>query len=291
MKFNCFSLSIRGFALIVIILSIEAFGYFPDSSFLPYADSLFRLDTDTQLTARRIKKEKHTYFMVTTCKTIAAPMASVANTVRHIGSYPDYFTFITKADRIANKTTPTDSVTMFVGGYGLYRVYFFGKIRDEYTADSSRYRIFCGDVEQKQYRKAWKKKVRGLIKIGSHDVDIFWTAEKRSDSTTRVSLTASQAFTTPIANWMISIGTNRIFRGMLKDLEKYLLKMEHGTPVETVLEPHQATTPTVRNLPGEKTAPAEQATPDSPTVQGTQVIPVEQTMPADQVIPDKKNLK
>ena len=203
----------------------NVFGYFPDSTFLSYADSIFALQTDTQVTVRRIKKDqnRHTYFMVTTCKTIRQPFSLVVDKLKQFKSYPDYFTFIMRVAEV-EENNATDPATMFLGHYGLYRVYFFGKIREEYAPDSGRYRVFCGDVEQKKYRREWRRRVRGLIKIGSRDVDIFWTVEKRGDTASRVSLTASQSFTTRIPNWMVSIGTNKIFRGMLKDLEKYLAK-------------------------------------------------------------------
>lgn len=215
---------LRTALIIVIFTSVKSSGYFPDSSFIPFADSIFAIQSDTQITARRIKKEEHTYFMVTTCKTVQQPYDAVRNNLQNIDLYPNFFTFLLKADKIANKATPEDTVRMFVGGYGLYRVYYFGTIREQQLGNA--YRIHCGDVDQKWYRKAWRKKVRGLIKIGSWDVDIFWTIEKRTDSTTRIGLTASQAFTTHIPNWMVSIGTNRIFKGMVKDFEAYMIRME-----------------------------------------------------------------
>jgi len=224
-----------------IVYPASSFGYFPDSSFIPYADSIFAIQSDTQITERRIKKDEHTYFMVTTCKTIAQPFDAVRKNLQTIDAYPTIFTFLYKADKIANKATPEDTVRMFVGGYGLYRVYYFGTIREESIGE--KYRIHCGDVDQKLYRKAWRKKVRGLIKIGSYDVDIFWTIEKRTDQTTRIGLTASQAFTTHIPNWMVSIGTNRIFKGMVKDFEAYMIKnaTEPAASVEPAAAPE--TTP------------------------------------------------
>jgi hypothetical protein len=266
---------------LAVLCSFDSFGYFPDSSFLPYADSLFSLDTDEQLTARRRKKDVHTYFMVTTCKTINQPFSLVVSKLREFKSYPEYFTFIMKTTEVEAKRA--DPATMFVGRYGIYRVYFFGKIREEYTPDSSRYRIFCGGVEQKKYRKAWRKKVRGLIKIGSHDVDIFWTVEKRDDSSCRVSLTASQAFTTKIPNWMVSIGTNRVFKGMLKDLEKYLAKTSPETQGKPVVEEKEAeesmpaesdSTISTSEEPADSTA-APEAEPDSSTAEPETVIDTE----------------
>jgi hypothetical protein len=242
--------------LIVAAIHFPSYGYFPDSTFLPYADSLFALDSDTQITARRIKKDAHTYFMVTTCKTIQHPYPVVVSKLQQFKSYPDYFTFIMKVAEIDDNTT-TNPVTMFVGHYGLYRVYFFGKIREEYSPDSGRYRVFCGGVEQKKYRKAWRRRVRGLIKIGSWDVDIFWTVEKRGTAACRVSLTASQAFTTRIPNWMISIGTNRIFRGMLNDLEKYIAKTAPPPPPDS---------PTPENIAPAAPADSSAASPATPSV-------------------------
>ena len=254
------------FPLIIIAVCFESFGYFPDSSFLPFADSLFDLQTDTQVTALRkkrviqpktlqIRKKKRTYFMVTTCKTIQQPFSTIVNTVRNTTSYPTFFNFISKAVDIEEGKSD-DPVTMFTGVYGLYRIYFFGKIREEYSADSTRYRVFCGNVEQKDYRKAWRRRVKGLIKIGSHDVDIFWTVEKRSESSCRVSLTASQSFTTKIPNWMVSIGTNKIFRGMVKDLEKYLAKTNSPAPSaapEAAPPPAPETPPEVSPTPKDAT--------------------------------------
>jgi hypothetical protein len=256
-------------AVITAALFCESFGYFPDSSFLPLADSLFAEKTDTQLTvlrvkkvikpkALRVKKETHTYFMVTTCKTIEQPISTIVNKLRNTKSYPDYFSFITRANEIDNEGG-NDPVSMFVGGYGIYRIYFFGKIREEMAGDSTRYRVFCGNVEQKKYRKAWKKKVRGMVKIGSYDTDIFWTVEKRGASSSRVSLTASQSFTTRTPNWMVSIGTNKIFRGMLKDLETYLVKNNPVTPGTPATIPETPTPETAAPAPQSPTP-----TPESP---------------------------
>ncbi len=268
-------------AVITAVLFCESFGYFPDSSFLPLADSLFAEKTDTQLTvlrvkkvikpkALRVKKETHTYFMVTTCKTIEQPISTIVSKLRNTKSYPDYFSFITKANEIDNEKSD-NPVSMFVGGYGIYRIYFFGKIREEMSGDSTRYRVFCGDVEQKLYKKAWRKKVKGMVKIGSYDTDIFWTVEKRGESSSRVSLTASQSFTTRTPNWMVSIGTNKIFRGMLKDLEKYLTKNNPVTP-ETPATVPETPTPT-----SETVAPA----PQSPTpIPESQTPAIETPAPA-----------
>jgi len=218
--------------VMVAVSCFEGAAYFPDSTFPGFADSLFETNSDSQLTAIRIKKEKRTYFlkkekrtyfMVTSCKTVSHPFEEVVDVVRRTGEYPSCFTFISKADVVENSKS-RDSVTMFVGVYGLYRVYFFGKVSDQYSEDSAWYRVRCGESNQRPYRKAWKRRVRGLIKIGSHDVDIYWTVRKLDDSSCRVSLTASQSFRAKIPNWMVSIGTNKIFRGMIKDLDTYLDK-------------------------------------------------------------------
>ncbi len=221
-------------SLFAAVFCPEAFGHFPDSSFPAYADSVFAHGPDTQITVRRIREDVHTYFMVTTCKTVGEPFSSVVGKLRNYRAYPEYFSFIMKTVEVENKD---GDVTMFVGRYGLYRVYFFGKIREEWSGDSGRFRIHCGDVDQKRFRKTWRKRIKGLIKIGSHDVDIYWTAEKRDENSTRLSLTASQAFTTRIPNWMVSIGTNRIFRGMLKDIELYLARKRGNDPGGPLAEP------------------------------------------------------
>ncbi|MBN1308928.1 MAG: hypothetical protein JXA18_13480 [Chitinispirillaceae bacterium] len=273
----CLKRMILHLSLFIVTIVFKSFGYFPDASFLPFADSLFALESDTQVTSLRVKKvvkpkalrvrkKTYTYFMVTTCKTIHQPFSAVIDKVRSTDLYPEYFSFITKAVLI-NEGKDEGPVTMFIGAYGLYRVYFFGKIREEYSADSSHYKVFCGDVEQKKYRKSWRKRVRGMIKIGSHDVDIFWTVEKRGESSCRVSLTASQSFATRIPNWMVSIGTNKIFRGMLKDLEKYLAKAA-PKPVAPAPAPETPTsTPDTLEPIGESPAPTPEApasTPEAP---------------------------
>ncbi|MBN1579026.1 MAG: hypothetical protein JW913_20860 [Chitinispirillaceae bacterium] len=268
---SCLKKALLRLSLFIFFIGFKTFGYFPDSLFLPYADSLFALKSDTQVTALRVKKvikpkafrvrkKTYTYFMVTTCKTIDQPFSTIVDKVRNTGSYPKYFSFTTKAV-VVNDGEEEEPVTMFVGAYGLYRVYFFGKIREEYSSDSSRYRVFCGDVEQKKFRKAWRRRVRGMIRIGSHDVDIFWTVEKRGESSSRVSLTASQSFTTRTPNWMVSIGTNKIFRGMLKDLEKYLTKNNKLTPGASSSAPE---TPVPAPESSAPAAPTPEPVPETP---------------------------
>jgi hypothetical protein len=257
-----FSIMFR-FMLVIMLLSLESAAYFPDSTFMPHADSLFAQTSDTQLTSLRVKKEQHTYFMVTTCKTIPQPFSTITGRLEKVDAYPDYFSFIT---RVVDVNEGDGPVKMLVGGYGLYRIYFFGKIRSEVSADSSRYRVFCSNVDQKKYRKAWRKRVRGMIKIGSYSTDIFWTVEKRGDSTCRVSLTASQAFTTRTPNWMVSIGTNKIFKGMLKDLEKYLLN--NATPAPAIQQAPEAAPASDSTQSIDGSAPPESTPSVSPPSEG-----------------------
>jgi ribosome-associated toxin RatA of RatAB toxin-antitoxin module len=263
-----------------VLFASAVVAYFPDSTFLTHADSIFTLNADTQMTALRIRKDVHTYFMVTSCKTVNHPFSKVVATVSNTASYPDFFSFIIRTTSIEDVKND-DTVTMFIGAYGIYRIYFFGKIKEEYSADSTRYRISFGDVEQKRFRKAWRRRVRGLVKIGSHDVDIFWTVEKRGEDSCRISLTASQAFTTRTPNWMISTGTNRIFRGMVRDLDGYLKRIaatektqekEEAPVVEPAVDsaPEQTTVPE----PDSAAEPVDDTTSDEPATVAPAVEPV-----------------
>lgn len=208
------------FALLVLFSKQSTvFAYFPDSRFLGIADSLFELNSDSQQTAISVKKDDHKYYMVTTCKTVNCSASNLIKKLQDINSYGKYFGFMKEAEFVSEE----DSLALFEAGVLWYRAYYFGKISEEYSEDSTICILRCGNANQKDCKKAWKKEIGGLIKIGFHEMEIFWKIEDRGEGKSRISLTTSQAPAVWIPQRLMEIGAKQIFPGMLRDIEEYVL--------------------------------------------------------------------
>ena len=162
-------------AMYILNCHFPGFGYFPDTAFLHYSDSLFALHSDSQLTRLVVAKENHKYYMLTTCKTIQCPGESILKALQGIDSYHNYFGFIRESGFVSRK----DSIALFEAGILWYRAYYFGRISEEFSVDSSTCILRCGNANQKDCKEAWRKEIGGLIKIGFHDMEIFWKIEDR----------------------------------------------------------------------------------------------------------------
>lgn len=207
--------------IIMMLFSGASFSYFPDSSFLVLADSLFSLDSDSQQTRLAVKKDNHKYYMVTTCKTIQCPKDSIVRALQDIRSYHNYFSFMKESDFVSGENSQ-DSIALFEAGVLWYRAYYFGRISAEFPEDSTWCFLRCGNANQKECKDAWRKDIGGLIKIGFHDMEIFWKIEDRGNGISRISLTTSQSPAVWIPQWLMEIGAKNIFPGMLRDIEKHL---------------------------------------------------------------------
>jgi hypothetical protein len=115
-----------------------------------------------------------------------------------------------------------DSIALFEAGVLWYRAYYFGKISEEYSADSTLCILHCGNANQKKCKKTWRKEIGGLIRIGFHYMEIFWKIENRGEGKSRISLTTSQAPAVWIPQWLMEIGAKKIFPGMLRDIEAFI---------------------------------------------------------------------
>jgi ribosome-associated toxin RatA of RatAB toxin-antitoxin module len=205
-------------ALVLIRLSFSAFH---DNSFTRLADSLFQLSDTTQKTLLKVHKDYYKFYQVTTCKTINQPFMKLIKVLQDVESYHTYFGFM-KRSRFLYDSITRDSVALFEPGVLYYRAYYFGKISDTFNSDSTKCILYCGNADQKKYKHLWSKQIGGLIKIGFHEMDIYWTIQKLSNDCTRISLTTSQAPAIWIPQWLMEIAVKGIFPGMLQDLEEYM---------------------------------------------------------------------
>jgi hypothetical protein len=156
--------------------------------------------------------------MVTTCKTVQCSARTLINRLQDIDSYGKYFKFMKEAGFVSKQ----DSIALFEAGVLWYRAYYFGKISDEYSEDSTICILRCGNANQKECKKAWTKEIGGLIKIGFHKMDISWKIEDKGEGKSRISLTTSQAPAVWIPQWLMKIAVKKIFPGMLRDIEDYI---------------------------------------------------------------------
>jgi len=208
--------------IISVLFSIRAgFSEFRDSSFLRYADSLFQCTDTSQQTFLKIFKEGQTFYQLTTCKTLSQPYEKVVTALQDIPSYKKYFKFM-KNSRFLYDSNPMDTVALFEPGVLYYRAYYFGKISEEFNNDSTRCTLYCGNADQKRYKKEWSKQIGGLIKIGFNEMDIYWRLQRLANNKTRISLTTSQSPKIWIPQWLMEIASKNIFPGMLRELVTYL---------------------------------------------------------------------
>jgi hypothetical protein len=207
--------------LSVIFFFRSGFSEFHDSVFIRYADSLFKVSDTFQQTYLKVVKYGHTYYQLTTCKTINQPYQKVIDALQDVTSYKKYFKFM-KGSRFLYDSAKNDSVALFEPGVLYYRAYYFGKIAADFNTDSTKCILYCGNADQKRYKKLWSKQIGGLIKIGFYEMDIYWTLQKLTDNKIRISLTTSQAPGIWIPQWLMEIASKGIFPGMLRDLEAYL---------------------------------------------------------------------
>lgn len=205
----------------VLFLFRSGFSEFHDSAFIKYADSLFHCSDTSQKTFLKIFEERHTFYQLTTCKIINRPYEKVVTALQDVPSYRKYFKFM-KNSRFLYDSLKKDSVALFEPGVLYYRAYYFGKIFAEFSNDSTLCKLYCGDADQKLYKKEWAKQIGGLIKIGFNEMDIYWTLQKLANNKTRISLTTSQSPKVWIPQWLMQIASKSIFPGMLRDLEAYL---------------------------------------------------------------------
>jgi len=204
-----------------LIFIRSGFSEFHDSTFLKYADSLFQCPDTSQQTFLKIFKNGHTFYQLTTCKTINQPFGKIVRALQDVSSYKKYFKFM-KNSHLLYDSLINDSIALFEPGVLYYRAYYFGRISEEFNYDSTLCKLFCGNADQKYYKKEWSKQIGGLIKIGFNEMDIYWTLQKLGDSTTRISLTTSQSPKIWIPQWLMEIASKGIFPGMLRDLVAYL---------------------------------------------------------------------
>lgn len=205
----------------VLFLFKSGFSEFHDSVFIRYADSLFNVSDTSQQTYLKTIKYGQTYYQLTTCKTINAPYHKVLCALQDVSSYKKYFKFM-KSSRFLYDSTKKDSVALFEPGVLYYRAYYFGKISADFNTDSTKCILYCGNADQKRYKKLWSKQIGGLIKIGFDEMDIYWTLQKITNNRTRISLTTSQAPGIWIPQWLMEIASKGIFPGMLRELAAYV---------------------------------------------------------------------
>jgi hypothetical protein len=178
----------------------------------------------------KIVRREHKYFLVTTCKTLPVHFNQVIKSLEEIKSYKDYFKFM-KRSEFVNTESLGDSVALFEAGIAFYVSWYVGKISQLFSKDSTECRLICGNVDQRVFKDEWEGKIRGFIKIRSHDVYMEWRIRDEGDSTTRVSLTVAQAPVVYIPKWLLRIAAKNIFPEMLRELEKVLVERKIQTEI------------------------------------------------------------
>ena len=191
---------------------------FPDTTFPFCVDSLFNLSSDEQQTEVRIYRDRYTWFLVTTCKTMTVTYREVVDALEDITSYKEYFRFMKRSEFVDYKEV-ADSVALFEAGVAFYVAWYAGQISHVERTDRKECRLICGGMDQRLFRKEWKGNIGGIIRIGSHGVYLEWRIRDLGDGKTRVALTVSQAPAVYIPRWLLKIASRSIFPGMLRELE------------------------------------------------------------------------
>lgn len=208
------------FMVLFLLLGKVCGAIVPDSTFLLYADSIFTSAVDSS-THVRIVHKRHTYFLVTTCKTIPVPYNQVLYALEKIDDYRHYFAFMKRSEFVTSESIG-DSVALFEVGVAFYVAWYAGRIIKVCNEFNNDCRLICGNIDQKLFKDVWDGKIGGLIRIRSHDVYLEWRLRDEGMGRTRVSLTVYQAPVVYIPGWLLKVAARKIFPGMLTELNNAL---------------------------------------------------------------------
>jgi hypothetical protein len=203
-----------------LIFTLNGISAIPDTTFLPYADSLFNSKVDSA-TSVKIIHNKHTFFLVTTCKEIPVNYQKVSAALETITHYHQYFKFMKRSEFLRGMSLG-DSVAYFEVGVAYYVAWYAGYITKESSGENKESRYICGNLDQRVFKDNWDGKIGGLIRIRSHYVYLEWHLRDQGNGHTRVALTAIQAPVVYIPGWLLRIGAGSIFPGMVSELERYI---------------------------------------------------------------------
>ncbi len=207
--------------LLILLLSCPCVSSpVPDASFFPYVDSLFTSSVDS-FTHVRILRRDHTWFLVSTGKTIPVPYHEVLSALQDINAFRRYFSFMSRSEFVSIPSM-RDSIALFEVGFAFYVAWYAGRISRECVSGPEDCRLICGNVNQQTFRSSWNGTIGGLVQIRSHDVYIEWRVKNLGGNSTRIALSISQAPAVYIPQWLLKAAVGRIFPGMIVELQRSL---------------------------------------------------------------------
>lgn len=212
-------------SVLLLVFSSMCVARVVDSAFIPFVDSLFELYDSEQITCIRNVKDEHTFYLSYTCKTIEFSIDEIKHIIDFIGDYNGDFKHILQAELYYDTLNGRiDTSAFFVMGVPFAVSWFKGKRHARFSKDSTDYIVSLINNKADTVSNIWKKNVKGFIKVGFHEVDMFFKIRQLDERRCRVALYASVAPTIWVPKWLFKVASKKVFPGMLTDMENVLNK-------------------------------------------------------------------
>ncbi len=199
----------------------------PDSTFIPFIDSIFNLYDSDQFTHVRRVKDKYTYYLSFTCRTLPCSLKDIQKIINNIDSYKDNFHYVRQSEIIYDTLNDSSGHRgFFVVGVPFAVSWYLGRLSSVYSDDSLESNFSIIGHENDSIDRSWKKNVKGWIKVGYHDICMVWRVRDIGNGKSRVALYTILAPKIWIPRWLFKIAAKKVFPGMLTELEAVVTKKE-----------------------------------------------------------------
>ena len=152
---------------------------------------------------------------------VGRPAAEVARVALDFASYSRIFHYVYRCDRVTeppNRLSPLG--TIFVEGRAaVARVWSIGNIDTVCWVDSSHFRLFAHQNEDRLLEARFGKKEKGWINFRTNGVRLAAFVDAAGKDSCRIGIVAQGWVTHAMPKWLVRMGLNIILPRLMKDLE------------------------------------------------------------------------
>ncbi len=197
----------------------------PDSTFIPYIDSIFNQYDSEQVTHVRKIKQDYTYYLSFTCRTLPGSIKNIEEILTDVESFKDIFHYVRQTEVVYDTLSDSCGPLGFCSvGVPFAVSLFLGRLTTEYRNDSLDFIFSMASHEHDRIDKTWKKKAKGWIKVEYYDLLMVWKVRDLGNGKCRVALYTILAPTVWIPQWLFKVAVKKVFPGMLTELEEVVKK-------------------------------------------------------------------
>ena len=232
----------KSFPMLAVLICATTLGAFTvPPNLIQRTDSLFA-DTGSgqQETFVEVIKERSTIYYAATVKTFECPMAEVRKLVENVESYYLVNSFVKKSEKISSAIDT--SAYLIVMGIGFVRSWFLCNIDSVRTTESGVYTLYVNKNKTPKTNEIVRKEERGALTVEYYEFSIYWKLQDLGNDRTRVALIACVNPKIWIPQWLVKVTSKVIYPSMLRDFEKYLIRIL-GPSIQ-VKQPEDTTTTT-----------------------------------------------